>query len=152
VDTRSWTRLALFVVLTVGGGVLVGWLTLPGAWYASLNKPSFNPPNWIFGPVWTVLYVMIGIAGSRLWRDDVGPWPRRLWVAQLILNFCWSPAFFGMHAIGAGLGIIVLLLATIVVLIGMTWRRERTAALLLTPYAAWVAFATVLNVALYRLN
>jgi tryptophan-rich sensory protein len=152
VEKRSWLKLSFFLLLTVGGGLLIGWLTLPGAWYASLNKPSFNPPNWIFGPVWTVLYGLIGCAGWRLWRDDVGPWPKRLWAAQLVLNFLWSPFFFGMHAIGVGLAIIMTLLATIVLLILTTWPRERIAALLLMPYAAWVAFATALNLALYRLN
>src|SRR4051812_5395569 len=152
VESRSWPHLVFFLLLTVGGGLSIGWLTLPGPWYASLNKPIFNPPNWIFGPVWTVLYIMIGCAGWRLWRDGADPWSKRLWAAQLVLNFLWSPFFFGMHAIGAGLAIIVLLLTTIVLLILRTWARERIAALLLMPYAAWVAFATALNLALYRLN
>jgi translocator protein len=149
---RSPLMLALFLLLTVGGGLLIGWLNPPGTWYASLVKPSFNPPNWLFGPVWTVLYAMVGIGGWRLWRARIGGWPARLWTAQLALNFLWSPVFFGWHRIGLGLAIIVALLAVILLFIGQTWRRERVAALLFLPYAAWVAFASLLNGAIFQLN
>lgn len=151
-QNRSWPMLALFLLLTVGGGLLIGWLTLPGPWYASLNKPSFNPPNWIFGPVWTLLYILIAIAGWRVWRAGRGDWPSRLWAAQLILNFLWPALFFGLHAIALALVTIILMLAAIILFIVKTWPHERIAALLFVPYAAWVAFATALNVAIYRLN
>ena len=145
-------RLSLFLVFVVGGGLVIGFLTTPGAWYAGLAKPSFNPPNWLFGPVWTVLYILIAIAGWRAWHASAGGWPMRLWWGQLALNFLWSPVFFGAHQIGLALVIILLLLAAIVGFIATAWRRDRVAALLFVPYAAWVAFASSLNASLLVLN
>ena len=144
--------LALFLLLVVGGGLLIGWLTAPGDWYAGLAKPSFNPPGWVFGPVWTVLYVLIAVAGWRVWRTHPGGWPARMWWIQLALNFLWSPAFFAAHRIGLALVIVLLLLATIVAFILMCWRQDRVAAWLFVPYAAWVAFASVLNASILVLN
>ena len=112
--TNPLLRLSLFLLVTVGGGLLIGLLNVPGQWYSGLAKPSFNPPNWIFGPVWTVLYVMIAIAGWRVTRSDWDNWPARFWATQLILNFFWSPTFFSLHVIGMALGIIGLMLITIV--------------------------------------
>ncbi|MEO6381569.1 MAG: TspO/MBR family protein [Nitrobacter sp.] len=147
-------RLALmpFLVLVVGGGLAIGFLTAPGEWYAGLAKPSFNPPNWLFAPVWTVLYVLNAIVGWRIWRRDTEGWPMRLWWAQLVLNFLWSPIFFKVHQIGIALVVILLLLAMILAFIAMSWWRDRQAALLFTPYAAWVAFASVLNASILALN
>lgn len=149
---QPWLALAGFVVLVVGGGVAIGVLATPGGWYASLIKPSFNPPNWIFGPVWTALYVMIAVAGWRTWRRNAVGSPMMVWWVQLILNFCWSPAFFGLRQMGLALVIIVALLAVILAFIALSWRRDRIAASLFIPYAVWVAFATLLNAAIYRLN
>jgi tryptophan-rich sensory protein len=142
----------LFLLLAVGGGLLIGWLTAPDQWYAELEKPSFNPPNWLFGPVWTILYVMIAIAGWRVWRQEPSGWPMKLWWTQLALNFAWSPIFFGAHQIGVALGVILLLLATIIAFIFVAWPRERLTAWLFVPYAAWVAFASVLNASILALN
>ncbi|MEM9358053.1 MAG: TspO/MBR family protein [Pseudomonadota bacterium] len=144
--------LFLFLALVMGGGLTIGYLTRPGEWYLQLAKPSFNPPGWIFGPVWTVLYVMIAVAGWRLWYAAEAGLARVLWWLQLVLNFSWSPAFFAVNQIGAALAIIVVLLITIVSLIALTWRQDRTTALLLVPNAAWVAFATALNTAIFQLN
>jgi tryptophan-rich sensory protein len=91
--------LILFLVLVMGGGVAIGFLTAPGEWYAGLAKPSFNPPNWLFGPVWTLLYLLIAVAGWRVFESDRGGWPMKLWWAQLALNFLWSPVFFAAHQI-----------------------------------------------------
>lgn len=140
-----------FLLLVVGGGILIGLLTAPGPWYAGLEKPVFNPPPWIFGPVWTVLYVLIAIAGWRAWQDPHGSL-MKAWIAQLVLNFGWSPAFFGLHQIGLALVIIMLLLAAIVSFILLAWRRDRVCVWLFVPYLAWVAFATLLNAALFLLN
>ena len=137
--------LALFLLLVAGGGLAIGFLTAPGEWYAGLAKPPFNPPNWIFGPVWTVLYVLIAVAGWRVWRKDPGGWPIRLWWGQLALNFLWSPTFFAAHRIGLALVVILLLLAMIWAFIGASWRQDRVAAWLFAPYAVWVAFASALN-------
>jgi tryptophan-rich sensory protein len=141
-----------FLVLVLGGGLLLGFLTAPGEWYAGLAKPSFNPPGWIFGPVWTVLYVLIAVAGWRIWQRDRTGWPIKLWWVQLVLNFLWTPVFFAAHRIGLGLVVILLLLAAILTFIAMAWRQDRVAALLFVPYAAWVAFASVLNASIFALN
>ncbi|MGA8968835.1 MAG: TspO/MBR family protein [Pseudolabrys sp.] len=152
VDVRSYLTLALFILLVLGGGTLIGLMTLPGEWYAGLAKPPFNPPNWIFAPVWTLLYIMVAVAGWRTWQRGPRSAAMALWFVQLALNFVWSPVFFGAHRIGGALAVIVALLAAIIAFIVMAWPRDRIAALLFTPYAAWVAFATLLNGALWYLN
>jgi tryptophan-rich sensory protein len=141
-----------FLVLVIGGGLAIGYLTAPGEWYAGLDKPSFNPPGWVFAPVWTVLYVLIAVAGWRTFGRDRRGWPMRLWWAQLALNFLWSPVFFAAHRIGLALAIILLMLAAILAFIVMAWRQDRVAAWLFAPYAAWVGFASVLNGAIFALN
>lgn len=149
---NRWFVLTGFLALVLGGGLVLGFLTAPGAWYAGLVKPSFNPPGWIFGPVWTALYVLIAIAGWRVWRRDRRGRPMTLWWAQLVLNFLWTPVFFGAHQIGLALVVILLMLAAILAFVAASWRRDRVAAWLFVPYAAWVAFASVLNGALFVLN
>ena len=144
--------LFLFLLLVLGGGLVLGFLTAPGAWFAGLAKPAFNPPAWLFAPVWTVLYILIAVAGWRVWRRDRGGRPIRLWWVQLALNFLWTPLFFGAHHIGLALFDILLLLAAILAFIATTWRQDRVAAWLFVPYAAWVAFASVLNGAIFVLN
>jgi tryptophan-rich sensory protein len=144
--------LILFLVLVAGGGLVIGFLTAPGDWYAGLAKPSFNPPGWIFAPIWTVLYVLIAVAGWRISRNDPSGWPMRLWWTQLVLNFLWSPIFFSAHQIGLALVVILLLLAAILAFIALAWRQHRLAAWLFAPYAAWVAFASVLNAEIFVLN
>ena len=144
--------LAAFLVLVVGGGILIGYATAPGLWYAGLIKPAFNPPGWIFGPVWTILYIFIAIAGWRQWRIAQRGAAMKLWAAQLALNFLWSPLFFEAHRIDAALVTIVLLLGSILLFVRQTWDRDRSSALLFLPYAAWVAFASVLNGAILYLN
>jgi translocator protein len=143
--------LPLFLLLTLGGGLLIGTLTPPGDWYEALAKPAFNPPPWLFAPVWTALYAMVGIAGWRVWRKMLGR-PVSIWFGQLALNFLWSPVFFAAHLIGWALAVIVALLALCLWFIAATWREDRTAAWLFVPYAAWVAFATLLNGAILMLN
>lgn len=144
--------LVLFVLLTVGGGTLIGTANVPGAWYAQLQKPPFNPPDWIFAPVWTVLYVFIAVAGWRIWIGPRIRWAMTLWWLQLGLNFLWSPVFFTLHMIGGALIVILLLLATIIAFIATTWERDRISAVLFLPYAAWVGFATLLNASILMLN
>src|SRR5215207_5211920 len=92
--------LSMFLMLVVGGGLVIGFLTAPDEWYGGLAKPPFNPPNWLFGPVWTVLYVLIAMAGWLTFESDRSGWPMRLWWIQLGLNFVWSPTFFAAHWIG----------------------------------------------------
>ncbi len=144
--------LMFFVAIVLGGGLTIGYLTAPDEWYAGLQKPLFNPPGWIFGPVWTLLYVAVAIAGWWIWVKGVDGWAKRLWWAQLGLNFAWSPAFFLAHQIGLALVIILILLLTIMTFITSTWRNAKLSALLFLPYAAWVAFASVLNASIFILN
>lgn len=106
----------------------------------------------MFAPVWTALYVLIAIAGWRTFERDRSGWPMRLWWAQLVLNFAWSPVFFAARQIGVAFGIILLLLAAILAFIDASWRQDRVAAWLFVPYAAWVAFASALNASIFALN
>src|SRR6218665_3649520 len=104
----------VFVVVVVAIGALIGINNIPGDWYQSLQKPPFNPPNWIFGPVWTTLYVLIGIAGARMWIVRPTGTRMRLWFTQMALNFLWSPIFFGMQSpIGALVIIVPMLICSI---------------------------------------
>lgn len=144
--------LIVFLILVIGGGLAIGFLTVPGEWYAALAKPAFNPPNWLFAPVWTLLYILIAIAGWRVFERNRDGLPMKLWWLSLLLNFLWPPTFFSAHQVGAALVVILLLLATIVAFIGTAWRRDRVAAWLFAPYAAWVAFASVLNGSIWTLN
>lgn len=143
--------LAAFLVVVIGGGLLIGFVTRPDAWYAGLAKPPFNPPNWIFAPVWTLLYALIAIAGARTFAGGQDL-PLALWVAQLALNFAWSPAFFRLHRPGLALAIVAALLAFILAFIVQRWQADNISALLFVPYACWVAFATLLNASIVRLN
>lgn len=147
-----YASLAVFLVVVLGGGLLIGYATPPGDWYAALEKPSFNPPGWLFGPVWSVLYVLIAIAGWRVWRASGNSTLRVLWIVQLVLNFLWSPVFFGAQMPGAALVVIIALLPTILAFIASAWGRDRVAGWLFVPYVAWVAFATLLNFSIVWLN
>jgi tryptophan-rich sensory protein len=144
-------------VLCLAISAIGGWITAQsvGSWYQTLQKPVFNPPDWVFAPVWTLLYLMIALAGWRVWRR-VGLSGARAgmvaYSAQLALNLAWSFLFFGGRMIGVALAEIMLLLAVICVNAALFRRIDRVAGWLLVPYAAWVAFACVLNLALWRLN
>jgi tryptophan-rich sensory protein len=151
------------LIVSLGVPTLVGLagalFTTPdslGNWYANLNKPSFNPPNWIFGPVWTTLYIMMGISAYLVWRKGLDSKPIRIvlvcFIVQLILNAIWTPLFFGLHSPLLGLIDIILLLNAIIVTVYAFSKISRPAALLLIPYLAWVSFATVLNASIYLLN
>ncbi|MBO6900069.1 MAG: tryptophan-rich sensory protein [Rhizobiaceae bacterium] len=147
-----YLSLALFIVCVVLGGTLIGIVTIPGEWYQNLAKPSFNPPNWIFGPVWTALYILIAIAGWRVWRLNPVGAPVALWSMQLALNFAWSPIFFAAQLPRAALIVVVSLLVVIMGFVAAAWREDRVAALLFLPYLAWVAYAVALNAAIVWLN
>ena len=145
-------QLLVFVVGVVGLGWLIGATNLPGEWYAGLAKPGFVPPNWAFPVAWTSLYVMIAIAGWRTFRREPKGKAMLVWAVQLALNFAWSPVMFTMHEIGAALVILIGLFVAIVTYIALELARDKLAAALFVPYAAWVAFAGVLNAAIWRLN
>ncbi len=144
--------LVIFLIVVMGGGIAIGIGNPPGAWYAALNKPWFNPPNWIFAPAWTTLYILIAIAGWRTWTRNRGGVAMKAWFVQLALNFAWSPVFFGAHQMKLALVVITALLLAIAVFITQTVRTDRIAAWLFVPYLAWVMFATLLNASLVALN
>ena len=151
--TRSpFATILIFLIVSVGGGLLIGLVSIPDGWFAALQKPSFQPPNWLFGPVWTVLYVLIGIAGARVFMKAPQSTAFKVWLAQMVLNFMWSLSFFSLHSLVLALGVTVLLLIAIFTFIKLAWPIDRPSALLFLPYAAWVAFATALNASLIALN
>lgn len=148
--------IALAVPLAVGG--LSGYATSSGVatWYPTLVKPSFNPPAWVFGPVWTLLYLMMGVAAFLVWRRGTDAEGVRIALAvfaiQLILNGLWSLLFFGLRSPGLALVDIALLWVAIGAAVWLFWRVVPAAGLLLLPYWAWVSFATVLNGSIWSLN
>jgi tryptophan-rich sensory protein len=149
--------LALFVALCLGVGALGAAVTQTSVatWYANLVKPSFTPPDRVFGPVWTVLYLLMAIAAWRVWRSadrDTTRGPLTLFALQLALNLGWSVVFFGLQKIGAAVATIFVLDVGVVVTMLAFRTVDRPAALLMVPYLGWVAFATLLNIALWRLN
>jgi benzodiazapine receptor len=139
----------IFLVVVLGCGIAIGTVTRPNGWYAALVKPPFNPPNWVFAPVWSLLYVMIAVAGARTYERTSG---FALWLAQMALNFAWTPAFFLLHRPAVALVIVAALFVVILVFIWTRWTVDRVSALLFMPYAAWVAFAALLNAAIVLLN
>lgn len=154
---RDILALVLLVGLCLGVGGLGGAVTAESVttWYATLNKPSFNPPNWIFGPVWTALYILMGVAAWRVWRSadrDTARGPLAVFALQLAVNLGWSVAFFGLR--NPGLAVVVILALDLLVLAtALMFRRiDRLAAWLLVPYLAWISFATLLNITIWRIN
>jgi benzodiazapine receptor len=151
-------KLVLSLAITVITGLSGGFFSvgdIPG-WYAKLNKPAWNPPNWIFPPVWTTLYVMMGISLFLVWKSNV---PRRvkkaaivLFSVQLILNFFWSFIFFKEHAMGWALAEIITLWLMILITIFAFGKISSLAAWLLVPYISWVSFAIILNYTFWKMN
>jgi len=149
---RALVALVVFLAVVIGVGALIGVSNTPDAWYEALAKPPFNPPNWVFAPAWFTLYVLIAIAGWRIFLRNPLSLPMGLWVAQMLLNWLWSPVWFTAHQPWTALAVIVALLVVILGFIAVSWRQDRVAALLFVPYAGWVAFATALNLSIAVLN
>jgi translocator protein len=150
-------KLIASLILTLGVGAIAGIFTSSSVtgWYAGLNKPSFNPPNWLFGPVWTVLYIIMGISLFMIWKIE--PSKERniallIFMVQLIFNFCWSFIFFHFKLIGPALIDIIVLWISIVVMLILFYTIKPLAAYLNIPYLLWVSFASILNGAYYFLN
>lgn len=146
---------------------LMGWLALcftaaigavfvsTDGWYATLIKPSWNPPSWLFGPIWTLLYGMMAVAAWLVWRE--GGWKQQrlalgFFLVQWLLNAIWTPLFFGMHRPGLAFAEIVVLWLLLLITLILFWQVKKIAGILLLPYLAWVTIATVLNFTLWRLN
>ncbi|MEZ5773411.1 MAG: TspO/MBR family protein [Hyphomicrobiaceae bacterium] len=148
---RTLAVFAVFALLTAAAAT-TGAQFMPGPWYAALAKPDWTPPNWLFGPVWTLLYVMIAVAGALAWRSAGPSLATLLWLVQMVANTLWSYLFFGLNRIDLALADITLLWLAIVGFVATVWNRSRTAALLFVPYLLWVSFAAALNLAVFRLN
>ncbi len=147
----GWLLLC-FAVAGIGGAATSSSV---GTWYQELQKPSWNPPSWVFGPVWTALYAMMAVAAWLVWRQPrTNERSGALWAfgAQLGLNLLWSCLFFGLRSPGWALVEIAVLWMAIAFTIGLFRRLSRPAALLMAPYLAWVSFATVLNFTIWTLN
>ncbi len=159
-DLKTYTRmksiLALLIfVAAVSLTAATGAYFAPGDWYAALQKPPWNPPDWIFPPVWTVLYLTIAASGWLAWRhapDGHAPLALGVYLVQLVLNAAWSWLFFGLHRPGLALAEIVLLWLSILATIVLFWRIKPLAGVLLLPYLLWVGFAAALNGTLWALN
>jgi benzodiazapine receptor len=153
----EWLRLMAFLVACEGVGFLGGLWTAPEirGWYRTLAKPSFNPPGWIFGPVWTTLYLLMAIAGWLVCNAPVSSARTLglgLFLVQLALNLAWSWIFFRKHAIGAAAIEVALLWCSIGATTVLFSQVSATAAWLMAPYWAWVSFASILNATIWRLN
>jgi len=150
-------KLTISIAIPFIAGAIGNFATLPNitSWYAMLEKPVFNPPNWIFGPVWTLLYALMGMSLYLVWTSRLKQVKTKAFVAfgiQLVLNILWSMAFFGLHSPIGGLIIILGLTVAIVLTMRFFWRFSRMAVYLLIPYLLWVCFATTLNSAIVVLN
>ena len=155
--SRDLLSLFAFIILclavSAGGGAITA--TSVDTWYQALEKPPFNPPNWVFAPVWTALYILMGIAAWRVWRlrsFEATLKAFAVFGVQLCLNLAWSFLFFGLQRTDLALVEIVILFCAIITNTIMFWRIERLAGLLFVPYVAWVTYATMLNASLWLLN
>jgi tryptophan-rich sensory protein len=148
---RAGLALAGFIIVTFCAPLL-GFAAMPGTWYASLVKPAWNPPPWIFGPAWTLLYTLMAVAAWLAWKQVGWRRPLLLYFVQLALNAAWTPIFFGAHHLGWALLEIVALWLAILLTTLSFHRVNKTAGALFVPYLAWVTFATCLNFALWHLN
>ena len=150
-------KLIISILLPLSVGAIAGMFTSQAVpfWYASLNRPSFSPPNWVFGPVWTTLYVLLGISFFLIWKEN--PTRERnlaikVFSIQMLLNFVWSFLFFYFNLIGAALIEIILLWISIAAMIYLFYKIKPVAAYMNIPYLLWVSFATILNAGYYFLN
>jgi benzodiazapine receptor len=152
---RRWLVLVFWLAIVAAVAFVGSFVTLPKIpnWYAGLAKPWFTPPNAVFGPAWTILYVMMAVAA---WRVGTGSAMRTraiaLFVVQLAFNSIWSPVFFGFEAPRIGVAVIVALLVSLAATLVAFWRIDRLAGLLLAPYFVWICYATALNAAIVVLN
>ena len=147
----DWLSLLPFIAV-VFAVALSGAIFMPGDWYRSLDKPSWTPPDWLFAPAWTVLYVMIAVAGWLVWKAAGAGAALAVWGLNLLFNGAWSWLMFGRRDIRAALFDAVAMFVTIVAFIALAWPSSTTAAWLFVPYPSWVSFATALNALILSLN
>lgn len=151
------TKLVISIVIPLALGAIAGRFTAQAVpeWFALLNRPSFSPPNWLFGPVWTVLYILLGISLFLIWKQIPSKERNKaLWIfsIQMFLNFIWSFVFFYFNQIGLALIVIIGLWISIVFMLISFYKLKPLAAYLNIPYLLWVTFASVLNAAYFILN
>ena len=152
------SKLVISIAIPVAVGATAGFFTATGvdSWYQTINKPSWNPPSWIFAPVWTTLYVMMGIALFLVWKSNTSEVLKKraitFFAVQLVLNFFWSFIFFNQEQPGWALVEIIAMWLAILVTIFAFSKVNKIAAWLLVPYISWVSFATILNYTIWQLN
>jgi benzodiazapine receptor len=157
-NLKDISKLVVSIVASLAAGAIGSIFTRTAipTWYTTLAKPPFTPPNWIFAPVWTFLYVLMGIAAFLIWRRGLENKPVRtallLFLIQLVLNAFWSVAFFGLESPLYGLIVISILWVAILVMIVLFFRISKVSSILMWPYLLWVSFATVLNSSIWLLN
>ncbi len=153
----DFAKLVVSIIACQLAGAAGAFFSAPAipAWYAQLAKPDFTPPNWVFAPAWTFLYLLMGISLYLIWKRIERPGAGRaleLFALQLVLNVIWSAAFFGLQSPVAGLAAIIVLALAIVATIAEFWKLDEWAAVLLLPYLGWVSFAAALNYGIWMLN
>lgn len=150
----SYGILGILILLTLGIGWLGSRATLPEipTWYAHLNKPSFNPPNYLFGPVWSFLYLLMAISQWMVWKSSQNKLTKIFFFLMLFSNTLWSPVFFKYHQLGWALVVIAFYLIALGTWVRCLYQENKTAAYLQIPHLLWVSFATVLNASIYLLN
>jgi tryptophan-rich sensory protein len=146
--------LGLLILLTLGIGWLGSRATLPEitGWYANLIKPSFNPPNYLFGPVWSTLYLLMAVSQWMVWKSSQNKLTKIFFFLMLVSNALWSPVFFKYHQIGWALVVLAFYLITLGAWVRRLYQENKTAAYLQSPHLLWVSFATILNASIYLLN
>ena len=146
--------LSLLILLTLGIGWLGSRATLPEitGWHANLTKPTFNPPNYLFGPVWSALYILMAESMWMVWKSNQSKLIKTFFVLMLICNALWSPVFFKYHQIGWALVVLAFYLITLGAWVRCLYQENKTAAYLQSPHLLWVSFATILNASIYFLN
>jgi tryptophan-rich sensory protein len=155
---KKLPKILIAVLVCLGIGFFSGFATQSSidTWYLTLNKPSFNPPDWIFAPVWTILYILMGIAAGIVWsKGYYHKWVKTAmyhFIFQLLFNGLWSIVFFGFRS--PGLAFLVIIVLLVLILLTYKWFKivSKTAAYLLIPYLVWVVFATILNFSIWQLN
>ena len=150
----NWKKLSIAILIPLLVGLIGSYFTISSVntWYSTLEKPSFNPPSWLFGPVWTILYVLMGIAFYLVWIAKKNKTAINLYSVQLGFNLLWSLLFFGLKSPLYGLICIIALWLAIVATIFAFYKISKTAAGLMVPYILWVSFASVLNYMVFVLN
>ncbi len=156
-EKNKQRSLFFFLGICYAVAFIAGIMTRPeiASWYEHLAKPAWRPPNWLFGPAWTILYGLMAVAGWKVWSAPASRWrTAALWIfgLQLTLNFLWSPVFFSLHRIGAGFFVIACLAALLLTFIVLTLKFQKTSALLFVPYLLWVSFAATLNYTIWKMN